>query len=262
VADMQSAKINISEIFYSIQGEGLLAGRPSVFVRLAGCPLRCKYCDTEYALDSSAGTKMSIDQAIEKTMKYSPAYVVITGGEPMISPNISLLCQRIKEHNIHPAPFVPDSKDDQNAGTSAETYRLLRSDEQNKRCGVHITIETAGIKYVANLACDLMSISPKTSNAYENAQNKNRYLKIDRLKELTANYNYQLKFVMDKIEDITEVHQILNDLKDFDRSKVLLMPQAKNISEYLKKSPLIVELCKANGFIFSPRLQLCFPDQK
>ena len=107
-----------------------------------------------------------------------------------------------------------------------------------------------------------MSISPKTSNAYENAQNKNRYLKIDRLKELTANYNYQLKFVMDKIEDITEVHQILNDLKDFDRSKVLLMPQAKNISEYLKKSPLIVELCKANGFIFSPRLQLCFPDQK
>jgi 7-carboxy-7-deazaguanine synthase len=223
---MRSAKINISEIFYSIQGEGLLAGRPSVFVRLAGCPLRCKYCDTEYALDSSAGTKMSIDQAIEKTMKYSPAYVVITGGEPMISPNISLLCQRIKEHNIH------------------------------------ITIETAGIKYVANLACDLMSISPKLSNAYDNGQNKNRYLKIDRLKKLTANYNYQLKFVMEKIEDITEVHQILNDLKDFDRSKVLLMPQAKNISEYLKKSPLIVELCKANGFIFSPRLQLCFPDQK
>lgn len=223
---MRSAKINISEIFYSIQGEGLLAGRPSVFVRLAGCPLRCKYCDTEYALDSSAGTKMSIDQAIEKTMKYSPAYVVITGGEPMISPQISLLCQRIKEHNIH------------------------------------ITIETAGIKYVANLACDLMSISPKLSNAYDNGQNKNRYLKIDRLKKLTANYNYQLKFVMEKIEDITEVHQILNDLKDFDRSKVLLMPQAKNISEYLKKSPLIVELCKANGFIFSPRLQLCFPDQK
>jgi len=240
---MQNAKINISEIFYSIQGEGLLAGRPSVFVRLAGCPLRCKYCDTEYALDSSAGTKMSIDQAIEKTMKYSPAYVVITGGEPMISPQISLLCQRIKEHNIH------------------------------------ITIETAGIKYVANLACDLMSISPKLSNAYNNGQNKNRYLKIDRLKKLTANYNYQLKFVMEKIEDITEVHQILNDLKGVDpapsgsldliqrrcgvdRSKVLLMPQAKNVSEYLRISPLIVELCKANSFIFSPRLQLCFPDQK
>jgi organic radical activating enzyme len=205
---------------------------------------------------------MSIDRAIEKTMKYSPAYVVITGGEPMISPQISLLCQRIKEHNIHPAPFVPDSKDDQNTGTTAETYRLLQFDEQNKRCGVHITIETAGIKYVANLACDLMSISPKLSNAYDNGQNKNRYLKIDRLKKLTANYDYQLKFVMDKIEDITEVHQILNDLKGVDRSKVLLMPQAKTVSEYLRISPLIVELCKANGFIFSPRLQLCFPDQK
>ncbi|MGB8225269.1 MAG: hypothetical protein WCE45_00170, partial [Sedimentisphaerales bacterium] len=80
--------------------------------------------------------------------------------------------------------------------------------------------------------------------------------------ELIKNYDYQLKFVMEKIEDITEVHQILNDLKDFDRSKILLMPQAKNISQYLRISPLIVELCKANGFIFSPRLQLIWGESK
>jgi 7-carboxy-7-deazaguanine synthase len=157
---------------------------------------------------------------------------------------------------------VPGSKDDRNTGTSTETYRLLQSDEQNKRCGVHITIETAGIKYVANLACDLMSISPKLSNAHNNDPDKAGYLKIDQIMELIKNYDYQLKFVMEKIEDITEVHQILNDLKDFNRSKVLLMPQAKNVSEYLRISPLIVELCKANGFVFSPRLQLYNPDQK
>jgi 7-carboxy-7-deazaguanine synthase len=233
---MQNAEIDISEIFYSIQGEGLFAGRPCVFIRLAGCPLRCKYCDTEYALDSSAGTKMSIDQIMKKVMKYlsavalakadSPAFAVITGGEPLVSPHISLLCQKIKEQNVH------------------------------------ITIETAGIKYIANLACDLMSISPKLSNAYDNEPDKSGYLKIDQLKELMANYDYQLKFVMEKIEDVTEVHQLLNDLKDVDRSKVLLMPQAKNISEYLEKSPLVAELCKANGFIFSPRLQLYLADQK
>ena len=223
---MQNAEINVSEIFYSIQGEGLLAGRPSVFIRLAGCPLRCKYCDTEYAIDSSAGTKMSIDEIMKKALKHSPDYAVITGGEPLISPHIALLCETIKKQNIH------------------------------------ITIETAGIKFVPNLTCDLMSISPKLSNAHDNEPDKTGYLKIDQIAELIKNYDYQLKFVMEKIEDITEVHQILNDLKDFDRSKILLMPQAKNITQYLRISPLIVELCKANGFVFSPRLQLYNPDQK
>jgi len=223
---MQNAEINISEIFYSIQGEGLLAGRPSVFIRLAGCPLRCKYCDTEYALDSASGTKMSIEQIMKKAMKHLPAFAVITGGEPLVSPHVSLLCQKIKEQNIH------------------------------------ITIETAGIKYVANLACDLMSISPKLSNAHGSEPDKTGYLKIDQLKELIKNYDYQLKFVMEKIEDITEVYQLLNDLKDVDRPKVLLMPQARNLSEYLRISPLIVELCKANGFVFSPRLQLIWGETK
>ena len=104
---MQNAEIQISEIFYSIQGEGLLAGRPSVFVRLAGCPLRCRWCDTQYALNSSAGKKMSIDQIITQVKKYSPPYVVITGGEPLISPQISLLCQKIKEKMFTPHPRKP-----------------------------------------------------------------------------------------------------------------------------------------------------------
>lgn len=223
---MQNAEIQISEIFYSIQGEGLFAGRPSVFIRLAGCPLRCNYCDTKYALDSKAGAKMSIDEIMEKVMKHSPKYAVITGGEPMVSPHIFLLCEKIKEHNIH------------------------------------ITIETAGIKFVQDIACNLMSISPKTSNACDGQQDKDKYLKIDQLKELVENYDYQLKFVIEKTEDITEVCQIVNDLKGIDCSKVLLMPQAKDISEYTKKGPLIVELCKANGFTFSPRLQLIFGETK
>ena len=224
MADMHSAEINISEIFYSIQGEGLLAGRPSVFVRFAGCPLRCRWCDTQYALDSSTGKKMSIDEVIKQTIKYSPAYVVITGGEPMISPNLSLLCKALKNY--------------------------------------HITIETAGIKFVPNLSCDLMSISPKLSNAYDNKQDKNKYLKLDSLAKLIKNYDYQLKFVIDKKNDIDEVNQILKKLKKVDRSKVLLMPQAKNISQYLAKSPLVAQLCKDTGFSFSPRLQLIFGEPK
>lgn len=223
---MQKAEIQISELFYSIQGEGLLAGRPSVFIRLAGCPLRCDFCDTKYAHDPKAGAEMMVDELVDKIIKHSAKYAVITGGEPMVSPQINLLCEEIKKHNIH------------------------------------ITIETAGIKFVPNLACDLMSISPKTSNAYGKQSDKDMYLKIDEIQKLVENYDYQLKFVAEKIEDITEIHQVIDNLNGIDHSKVLLMPQAKDAAEYMKISPLIAELCKANGFAYSPRLQLLWPDEK
>jgi 7-carboxy-7-deazaguanine synthase len=221
---MQNAEIKISEIFYSIQGEGLLAGRPAVFIRLAGCPLRCKFCDTNYALDSSAGKKITIAEIEKQVKKYKPKYVVITGGEPMICPNLSQLCKALKNF--------------------------------------HITIETSGIKFLPGLNCNLMSISPKLSNAYLKKSDKKRYLKIDHLKKLIKEYDYQLKFVIEKAKDIAEVKQITKEMKTIDRSKVLLIPQAKNLSQYLSRSPLVAGLCRENGFTFSPRLQLVFGEIK
>jgi 7-carboxy-7-deazaguanine synthase len=221
---MRNAEIQISEIFYSIQGEGLLAGRPSVFVRLAGCLLRCNYCDTKYANDSKAGKIKTIDEIVKQVKKYKTDYIVITGGEPMICPNLPLLCNALKKY--------------------------------------HITIETAGIKFIDDIECGLMSVSPKLSNAYFKKNDKKLYLKIDQLKKLVKNYNYQLKFVIEKAEDIKEVEKVLKELKYVARSKVLLMPQAGDVSEYIKKSPLIAELCKANGFTFSPRLQLVFGETR
>lgn len=215
---MRENKINISEIFYSIQGEGFLAGVPSVFIRIAGCPLRCKFCDTFYAAKSNAGRKMTIGEIVKKVKKYPAKHVVITGGEPMICANLAQVCNALKKY--------------------------------------HITIETAGIKFIPGLKCDLMSISPKLSNAYLKKSDKDLYLKIDELKKLIRNYNYQLKFVIDKINDIKELKEILSKLKSADRSKVMLMPQAKNLSEYIKKGRLTAELCKKYNFAFSPRLHI------
>ncbi|MDD5135548.1 MAG: 7-carboxy-7-deazaguanine synthase QueE [Phycisphaerae bacterium] len=223
---MNNTEIKITELFYSIQGEGLLAGRPCAFIRLAGCPLRCRFCDTAYSLDTNAGEKISIQKIIERLKDFKASYAVITGGEPMISPHLSRLCEKIKELNCH------------------------------------ITVETSGIKYAPTLGCDLMSISPKLSNAYENKVDENKYLKIDELQKLIDNYNYQLKFVIDKKDDIAEVLQVLKELKNIDRKKILLMPQAKTASEYISKSRLVAELCKENNFIFSPRLQLLFGETK
>ncbi len=74
-------RLKITEIFFSLQGEALTVGIPTVFVRLTGCPLRCRYCDTAYAF--SGGEWMSVDEIIERVAAYSTKYVTVTGGEPL-----------------------------------------------------------------------------------------------------------------------------------------------------------------------------------
>jgi 7-carboxy-7-deazaguanine synthase len=78
-------QLRITEIFYSIQGEARTVGLPTVFVRLTGCPLRCVYCDTEYAF--SGGQMQTIEGITEKVAAYAPRYVTVTGGEPLAQPN-------------------------------------------------------------------------------------------------------------------------------------------------------------------------------
>jgi len=82
--------LRITEIFYSLQGETRTAGLATVFIRLTGCPLRCGYCDTEYAF--SGGERMPLEQILASTAKYNARYVTVTGGEPLAQKNcLSLL---------------------------------------------------------------------------------------------------------------------------------------------------------------------------
>jgi 7-carboxy-7-deazaguanine synthase len=81
----QSLSLRITEIFYSLQGETRTVGLPTVFVRLTGCPLRCVYCDTEYAF--SGGEIHSITDIASRVAAYTPRYVTVTGGEPLAQPN-------------------------------------------------------------------------------------------------------------------------------------------------------------------------------
>lgn len=89
-------ELNINEIFYSLQGEAREIGLPSVFVRLTGCPLRCSYCDTEYAFKGN--NLLSIDEIIAKIQQYNTKLVCVTGGEPLAQTNCyALLDKLIKE---------------------------------------------------------------------------------------------------------------------------------------------------------------------
>jgi len=217
--------MRVSEIFYSLQGEGFLAGLPSVFVRLAGCPLRCRWCDTKYGWDEKAGAHYSIAKIVRTVQRWPCKFVVITGGEPMINSDLPELVQKLKA------------------------------------IGKHITIETAGIVFIPDLACDLMSISPKLSNSTPTepelaAVHEDSRLDMAVLHGLIDNYKYQLKFVTDSQADLPEIQQTTEKIGNVDTEKVMLMPQAKTRDELLAKSPMVAEMCKRTGFAFCNRLQV------
>lgn len=88
--------LKVNEIFYSLQGESTQAGRPCVFVRLAGCNLRCAYCDTGYAYEN--GIEMSVGQVLRAVAKYDCPLVLITGGEPLIQEDVFELIDQLLEH--------------------------------------------------------------------------------------------------------------------------------------------------------------------
>ncbi|MDD5458993.1 MAG: 7-carboxy-7-deazaguanine synthase QueE [Phycisphaerae bacterium] len=216
--------MKISEIFCSLQGEGLLVGRPSVFVRLTGCPLRCRWCDTKYAWDSKSGREVSIQQILEQVDTYSnkTRSIVITGGEPMIQDGLSELCQRLKADRMH------------------------------------ITIETAGIEFIDRLECDLMSISPKLSNSQSGKSDER--INIDSLSKLLRKYDCQLKFVIEDESDFQVAVELLAKLPPIDAGKVFLMPQAATRSELAERSPMVAQLCLKSGFSFGQRLHVLLWD--
>jgi 7-carboxy-7-deazaguanine synthase len=93
--NLNNTTLNITEIFYSLQGEAKEVGIPTVFVRLTGCPLRCNYCDTAYAFKGN--NPLSIKNIMEQVAKYNTHYVCVTGGEPMAQSNYLILLDTLIE---------------------------------------------------------------------------------------------------------------------------------------------------------------------
>jgi len=218
--------VKISEVFYSVQGEGILVGTPSVFLRASGCNLRCVWCDTPYASWEPEGEERSVAALLEEVRRYPAHHVVITGGEPMIMPDIVSLSEALR------------------------------------RASLHITIETAGTVYQP-VACDLMSISPKLANSTPHQRDGGRWaaqherLRIQPavLRKLMADYDYQLKFVVAQPDDLAEISRLLVEL-GADRSRVVLMPEGVSPEVLRQRALWLVELCKREGFRYSPRLHI------
>lgn len=219
--------MKIADIFFSIQGEGRLSGVPSAFVRTTGCPLRCVWCDTDYTSWHPSGESWTIERILSQLSTFSTRHVVVTGGEPLIAPGIEELCAALR------------------AG------------------GYHITIETAAVVF-KETDCDLFSISPKLSNSIPHEREGGRWavrhdrqrLRLEVIQALMDRGDYQLKFVVERIEDVAEARAIVDRLRGVEAAKVLLMPQGISREELERRGAWLVEVCKQHGFRYSPRLHI------
>lgn len=95
IRDSRAPSLRITEIFYSLQGESTSVGRPTLFIRLTGCPLRCHYCDTEYAF--RGGEWMTPDEILGKAKQYATRHVTVTGGEPLAQKDCLALLRQLAD---------------------------------------------------------------------------------------------------------------------------------------------------------------------
>ena len=243
--------MRIAEIFRSIQGEGRLTGTESIFVRTSGCNLRCRYCDTPYASWTPEGEDLSVAEILQRIDQlrraepppwpaHFPAatggpaapsgdvrHVVLTGGEPMLFADLIPLTA-----SLHDA-------------------------------GWHITIETSGTLYLP-VACDLMSISPKLSNStpppqwdpqWTSRHALHRYAP-EVVRRLMADYDCQLKFVVERPEDCGEVEAYLAAFAEIPASRVMLMPEGADAETLAAKAAWLAPYCAEHGYHFCPRRQI------
>lgn len=220
----------IAETFFSVQGEGKLTGVPSFFVRLSGCNLRCKWCDTPYASWKPEGAPQTIPQLVAAAVATGARHVVITGGEPFIFKRLQDLCDA-----MHAA-------------------------------GLHITIETAGTVFEP-VICDLISISPKLANStpWNDARDldgtwakrhEERRINIAALNALLARFpDRQLKFVVQSEADIAEIDALLAQLQHWHREDVLLMPEGV-VSPSHETRKWVAETCMRRGWRYCTRLHI------
>lgn len=94
-------KLIVNEIFGSIDGEGIRTGELATFIRLAGCNLKCSYCDTDYALDFKDGEEMTIEEILDKVKQIGYRNITLTGGEPLIHRNVEELIDELIKNNYN-----------------------------------------------------------------------------------------------------------------------------------------------------------------
>jgi 7-carboxy-7-deazaguanine synthase len=227
--------LRIQERFVSIQGEGILAGVPSSFVRVSGCNLRCVWCDSPASSWAPVGEQVGLD-VLESFCHRGPRHVVLTGGEPLLFREVAELASRLS------------------------------------RAGHHVTVETAATTWMDGLTCDLVSLSPKLAHSTPRGRALPTW--VDRhearrwqpavVRRLMSAFEWQLKLVVRALDraalddDVREVEVMLDALEvsGRDRERVLLMPECVDASRLGDDYARLAPVCQERGFRVGPRLHI------
>ncbi|WP_222919606.1 7-carboxy-7-deazaguanine synthase QueE [Natrinema sp. SYSU A 869] len=226
----------INELFYSLQGEGTLAGVPSVFVRTSGCNLRCWFCDSYHTSWEPTHAWLDLEEILAEIESHDADHVVLTGGEPLIHEESAALLEALDDR------------------------------------GYHTTVETNGTIY-RDAPIDLASVSPKLESStptpdrdpkgegeWEERHERDR-IDMDSLTRLVKSYDFQLKFVVTDAEDMPEILDLLADLRDaadvpVSDDDVLLMPEGATRERLAETRTKVADLAMEYGFRYTPRLHV------
>jgi len=226
----------INELFYSLQGEGTLAGVPSVFVRTSGCNLRCWFCDSYHTSWEPSHAWLGVDEIVAEVEGYDADHVVLTGGEPLMHEASAALLERLDG------------------------------------LGYHTTVETNGTIPV-DAPIDLASISPKLASSTPTAErdpkgdgewadrHEERRLDDETLATLVDRYPSQLKFVVTGPEDMAEIEDLIERLRrrtetTIDDADVLLMPEGQTREQLDETRAVVADLALEHGYRYTPRLHV------
>ncbi|WP_058994270.1 7-carboxy-7-deazaguanine synthase QueE [Haloarcula sp. CBA1127] len=235
-ADAESGDLPINELFQSLQGEGRLAGVPSVFVRTSGCNLRCWFCDSYHTSWEPTHDWFAVDDVLAAIEEYDANHVVLTGGEPLIHDASADLLERLADR------------------------------------GYHTTVETNGT-VVPDAPIDLASVSPKLASSTPTPdrdpdgngewadRHEERRLDVPTLAELVETYDTQLKFVVTGREDMAEIERLVEQLRDTASTRVrdddvLLMPEGQTRDQLEATRETVADLALEYGYRYTPRLHV------
>jgi 7-carboxy-7-deazaguanine synthase len=218
--------MRICEMFKTIQGEGQLTGVVSVLVRMWGCNLQCEWCDEKRYRKSNCWQEVPQDVLLSNIKKYGCNHIVVTGGEPLIWPEVTEFTRKLKD------------------------------------VGYNVTIET-NATIQRKVYCDLVSMSPKLAHSKPSSQlsavaenhERNR-LNIDVINYFMKHHDYQIKFVVESEKDFFEIEDILTRISNYDETKILIMPLASSRRQLNKVQKKLVRLCVEKGYRYANRLQL------
>jgi 7-carboxy-7-deazaguanine synthase len=227
----------INELFYSLQGEGRLAGTPTVFVRTSGCNLRCWFCDSYHTSWEPTHAWLNLDEIIAEVKAHEQAkHVVLTGGEPLIHDRSVDLLDRLSQ------------------------------------CGYHTTVETNGTIY-RDTSIDLASISPKLVSSTPTTErdpkgtgewaerHETSRIDMDALVTLIERCEFQLKFVVTGREDMIEIENLVSRTRDraavpVRNADVLLMPEGATRETLDEHRNEVAEIAMEYGYQYTPRLHV------